>query len=164
MFVLLKYINLLHSISDAFGWAWALPSSPWGSDYATILNNVDIRMMLWLLLKFYTKCIWTVIDGGRVSFVRLMFLCKGELYFDSLQIRGVSTIQGFLMYTSIGNLILNLNKTPIIQKLHTHPEVPIKSGSTVCFFCTIKLLFLGRQKDWDNSQDYWLYHSQCRWK
>ena len=49
------------------------------------------------------KWILTVTDGRRVHFVRLVdtvFFVQGKYALSGSQVRGVPTVQGFLMYTS----------------------------------------------------------------
>ena len=59
-----------------------------------------------LLLELYTKWIWTVADGRHVRYERLVytvFYIQENYALSSLQSRGVSAIQRFLMYTSNGS-------------------------------------------------------------
>ena len=54
------------------------------------------------------KWIRTVADGRRVRFARLVytvFYVQGNYALSGLLVRGVSAIQGFLMYTSNGSSI-----------------------------------------------------------
>ena len=60
------------------------------------------------------KSIWPVADGGCAHFARLVytvFHVWGNSPLSSLQVRGVSTIQGALLYANISNLIGTWVKT-----------------------------------------------------
>ena len=98
MIVLLEYINLLQfslAISYLFEWAWTYQPHPW---------------LLSCIKHYYIGVVYAVdlkdADGRRVCFARLVYTVsnvQGNYALFGLQVRGVSTIQGFLMYTSNGS-------------------------------------------------------------
>ena len=76
----------------------AEPTSP-TLKYAAVLNINNTIGMKWIL---------TVTEGRCVRFARLVytvFCVQGNYPLFGLRVRGVSAIQGFLMYSSNGSSI-----------------------------------------------------------
>ena len=90
-------------------------------------------MQLYEILLEFMKWIWTVADGRRFCYARLVytvFYVQGNYALSNLWSRGVSAIQGFLMYTnndsSIGTWV-NVQYKAIVR----YSEVAVKRDSTV---------------------------------
>ena len=74
---------------------------------ARLIASCQVNSCILLLLELYTY-VWSVFEQLRVHFARLVYTVfyVQEIYaLSGLQIRGVSTIQGFSMYTSNGGSI-----------------------------------------------------------